>query len=141
MHDLATIVRMNNATLRGKFKLPKAEPLPTPESAAGQARAAGLRVKQAREGVTVEKRLKFVAFEIQPVIDWGDETIAYSSESAAHDARVHSGRGWRPIWWGLYGRDEEWLAHNIGDWTNLERAEEIAHAIIGDRPLPLTIFR
>lgn len=61
--------------------------------------------------------MKFVSYEIKPVKDEGDTCMVVEDDA---DADFFS----------IYGRDEDGLAHCIGDFTTRQAANEIRTAIL-----------
>lgn len=71
-----------------------------------------------------ENKLVFDYLEIRPCINEPDGDI---SSFASWEEYRESGR--TADFWTIYGRDEEGLAHAIGDFTSFETAEQIMWAI------------
>ncbi|MER8406977.1 hypothetical protein NKH16_19975 [Mesorhizobium sp. M1307] len=91
--------------------------------------------------------MKFQYFEIRPCVDFGDHIESYlgepefiatigdkactpeGAEREAEQRRAAAGIT-KPVFWTIYGRDEEGLAMAVGDFTTFADADEIMNAIL-----------
>jgi hypothetical protein len=91
--------------------------------------------------------MKFQYFEIRPCVNFGDHIDSYmgereyvatigdevytpeGAEREAEAARAAAGIT-APVFWTIYGRDEEGLAMAVGDFATYTGAEEIMNAIL-----------
>jgi hypothetical protein len=91
--------------------------------------------------------MRFQYFEIRPCVDFGDHIESYlgepeflatigdkvctpeGAERQAEEARAAAGIT-KPVFWTIYGRDEEGLAMAVGDFATFAGADEIMNAIL-----------
>lgn len=91
--------------------------------------------------------MRFQYFEIRPCVEHDGETRSFLGAAEWHEGigdRVHTPAGAlaeaeqfrrrhsveAPVFWTLYGRDEDGLAMAVGDFTSFEDALEVMNAIL-----------